>query len=111
MAVYGVNIITADGRSTTAGASNMFVLDYFYPTGHGSKSYHLEPGETLHAFPVYFSDYGGDPWGTSGPYYMLDTFSISGGTISWATAVCTNTQPWPRFYGYPMFMVYKKGAG
>lgn len=110
MSIYGVNITNSTGVSATENANNLFVLDYLYPQGNGSKSYTLNSGEVLEVFPLYFSNFGFDPFNTDGPSYLLDTFNVTGGVLSWTTAVCTNTNPYPKFYGYTVLMVCKRGS-
>lgn len=77
---YGVQIFSDKGRDMVSGLVAEFAVDTILPSGSGSKSYSLGPGEALHA--TRFITFQPN---TATYSIILDSVSVSGNTVHWST--------------------------
>lgn len=71
---YGVSIYNTQGVDITSGVITEFVLDVLTPTATGSKSYSLNPGETLRANKIIKNSIDN---------FFVTNVRVSGNTILW----------------------------
>lgn len=77
---FGVQIFNTKGQDMVSGLVAEFTVDTIIPSGNGSQSYTLGPGEQLHATRFITFQANTGTYST-----ILDSVSISGNTVHWST--------------------------
>lgn len=82
---YGVKVWSASRQDMVDALSPIYYLDYFQPTGNGSRSYNIEPGMSI-------------------DFYIMEVMSGGAKTV----AVSGNSITWTGAYGTIYLMVFQK---